>query len=248
MIIKEGITTPTSNDVLLGRGAAVNNHIGNINFREMVKNKQEKYVTSITNIQKQIVTLEILQQIEGLNPPGRFIAQDSKTGLWHDVGIEKARKKIGQALRENAPAARKKKTVDPVRESLIYTDFTTRTSEDAYYDIRDAIENEMSKKDSALRKQLQLSYNQMHCKNDSAKENTESNMTFSMEVSIPEVKKFLNEHRSGKIKQDLDASMVDIDSIGTFSIGEMSLSISSELSLSSDKLETIMVSFRLDMM
>ena len=245
-IITEGIEIPTSNDVLLGRGAAINNHTGNINFREIVKDKQGRYVTSITNIQKQIIAMEILQHIESLNPPGRFIKQDIKTGLWHDVGAEKARKKISQALRENA-STMKKKTVDTFRQSLIYTDYT-RTNQDTYYDIRDAIENEMSKKDSSLRKQLQLSYNQMQSrKNESVKENTESNMTFSMEVSVPDVEKFLSDHRSGKIKfQDPNASMVDVDTVGTFSIGDMSLSISGDFS--SDKLEKVMISFRLDMM
>ena len=73
IIITEGIETPTENDVLLGRGAGVNRHIGNVNFRTLVKDKQEEYAAAATNIQKYLIIMDILQKVKSLNPPGRFI-------------------------------------------------------------------------------------------------------------------------------------------------------------------------------
>merc|ERR1712232_205022 len=156
-----GILTPTLNDVLLGRGAGINGHQGNVNFRAMVKAHQNEYLAAITNIQKYLIVMDILQAVRSLSPPGRFITQETSTGLWYDVGDEKARRKIGQALRENASSIRKtnnKKNDDTtfdVRQSLVLTDYT---KDKTYCDVRNAIENEMSKKESPLRKQFCMSY------------------------------------------------------------------------------------------
>ena len=42
-----------------------------------------------------------------MDPAGRFLARDMKTNTWYDVGDEKAREKVSQALRENALTLRK---------------------------------------------------------------------------------------------------------------------------------------------
>ena len=52
--------------------------------------------------EKRLIADEVLVAIENLNPPGRFLAKDSRKGLWYPVGYEKARNKASQALRENA--------------------------------------------------------------------------------------------------------------------------------------------------
>jgi len=108
----EGITAtdiiaPAANDVLLGRGAGTNKHKGNMNFRNIVKGCQEDYTTAMNNYEKYLITMDILQKIHILDPPGRFITQDAKTKCWYDVGDHKARRKISQALRENAPDIKK---------------------------------------------------------------------------------------------------------------------------------------------
>jgi len=236
IIITEGIETPTKSDILLGRGAGVNRHIGNVNFRTLVKNKQEMYAAAATNVQKYMIIMDILQQIKSLNPPGRFITQDMKTGLWHDVSDEKARKKIGQALRENASNLRKK-PVDKTRQSINYMNYT---KEITYSDVKHAIENEIINKDSPLHQQLQLSYDQVHCHSSNSR-NANSQQTISMELSSSDVDKFLNDYRSSGMKPlDSGASFIDFDTIGTFSIEDMSMSIST------GQLEAIRISFRLD--
>ena len=42
------------------------------------------------------LSLAVRRQI----PPGRFLAKTSVTGLWHDVGNDKVRKKTLQVLRD----------------------------------------------------------------------------------------------------------------------------------------------------
>ena len=266
--ITAGIQTPTENDVLLGRGAGVNRHIGNVNFREIVKHRQEDYVDAETNIKKYLIVMDILQHIKSLNPPGRFVTQDAKTGLWQDVGDEKARKKIGQGLRENASNLRKK-PVDKTRQSI---NFMTYTKDKTYRDVRHAIENEMIKKDSTLHQQLQVSYQQKQsCRNlnqnvqkhDEAQfyqqkkicenlnqndvQQNEADMVFSMELTSRDIDKFLTNYRSGSVQRrrsNNNASMIDMDTVGTFSIEDMAMSMSSDIS--KDELDMIMISFRLD--
>jgi len=102
-----GVEKPHDNDVLFGRGGNINNHPGNETFRQIVEEKKRAYLTAQFKREKREIADYILNYIKDLNPPGRFLAKDS-TGLWNDVGYEKARDKTSQALRENAPSIRKK--------------------------------------------------------------------------------------------------------------------------------------------
>lgn len=45
----------------------------------------------------------IYDEIRTMKPPGRFLKQDPKTKLWHDIGKKAALAKTRQALREGAP-------------------------------------------------------------------------------------------------------------------------------------------------
>lgn len=103
------IDGPGINDVMLGRGAGTNKHEGNIKFRDMCKDYQERYVAAINNYEKYIITMEIFERVRKLNPPGKFIDKDSKSKTWHEVDENRARRKISQALRENAPDIKKSK-------------------------------------------------------------------------------------------------------------------------------------------
>lgn len=102
-----GISTPHDNDVLFGRGGNINIHPGNETFRKIVETKKRVYLTARFKREKRLIADSILTAIQSLRPPGRFLARDSRTGLWYDVGYEKARDKTSQALRENAPSIRK---------------------------------------------------------------------------------------------------------------------------------------------
>jgi hypothetical protein len=95
------------NDVLCGRGGKVNSHPGNKQFREIVEGLKEIYLAKTTKkLEKAHVAAQIIITIRTMDPPGRFLKEDSNDGMWYDIGDIKARKKAGQALREDAPEMR----------------------------------------------------------------------------------------------------------------------------------------------
>ncbi len=97
------------NDCLFGRGGATNHHPGNKKYRKLVDCKKAVYLAS-KRLDKPKVALNVVHIWRAMNPPGRFLEQDKRTGLWNDVGDDKAREKTSQALREKpvAPYVKKK--------------------------------------------------------------------------------------------------------------------------------------------
>mmetsp|Transcript_25332 Transcript_25332/g.37404 ORF Transcript_25332/g.37404 Transcript_25332/m.37404 type:complete len:534 (-) Transcript_25332:243-1844(-) len=101
------ITEPNKNDVLCGRGGRINAHDGNVQFREIVAAHKKEYLSKSTKkLEKAHIAARLIQQIRTMDPPGRFLKEDTDTGLWFDIGDAKAIKKAGQALREDAPEIR----------------------------------------------------------------------------------------------------------------------------------------------
>mmetsp|Transcript_20790 Transcript_20790/g.59582 ORF Transcript_20790/g.59582 Transcript_20790/m.59582 type:complete len:689 (+) Transcript_20790:305-2371(+) len=100
------IDTPNCNDVLSGRGGRINAHPGNVQFRTIIASMKSTYLSPKTRkLEKAHIANDIVRRIRRLDPPGRFLKED-KDGTWWDIGDEKARKKVGQALREDAPDIR----------------------------------------------------------------------------------------------------------------------------------------------
>lgn len=95
----ELVDTPHENDVLCGRGGSINSHAGNERFRELVEKRKRVYLTARFKREKRLIASSIVTEIRGLDPPGRFLAKEGKTGKWKDIGDEKARDKTSQALR-----------------------------------------------------------------------------------------------------------------------------------------------------
>jgi len=105
------IKEPTSSDVLCGRGKRVNTHKGNIGFREIVQKYKFEYVaghSSISTAKKSQLAARVVVEVRSLDPPGRFLEVDKRTGLWEDIGDARAKRKAGQGLREDAHAFCKK--------------------------------------------------------------------------------------------------------------------------------------------
>lgn len=82
-------------DVLCGRGGGTNNHSGNEQFRALVNSKKVEYLHSIKR-EKPRVSRGIVRAVRNQNPPGRFLQKDEKTGLWYDIGDQKAQEKTSQ--------------------------------------------------------------------------------------------------------------------------------------------------------
>eukprot|EP00804_Cyclotella_cryptica_P020644 CCRYP_003469-RA/>CCRYP_003469-RA protein AED:0.30 eAED:0.30 QI:462/1/1/1/0/0.5/2/451/775 len=101
------VRNPNNNDVLSGRGGRINSHPGNVRFREMVDSLKREYLDPRTKkIEKARIAARLVTAIRRSDPPGRFLKEDPHTGLWIEIGDERAWKKAGQALRESAPEIR----------------------------------------------------------------------------------------------------------------------------------------------
>ncbi|KAL7548659.1 hypothetical protein ACHAWF_011933 [Thalassiosira exigua] len=102
------IRTPHAHDVLLGRGKHAN-HPGNVRFRKAVEKLRPRYKSvksaPIKYGDKKQYAKCVVDEVRGLYPPGRFLKEIPKTGLWIEIGDEQAFKKASQALREGRTAA-----------------------------------------------------------------------------------------------------------------------------------------------
>jgi len=100
------VLLPHDHDVLLGRGTTINSHPGNQRLRSFVSKKKEIYSKAETKKIKRDIAVSIVQQIQSLTPPGRFLIDSSggKNGAeekcWVVVEQEKAIEKVLHRLRE----------------------------------------------------------------------------------------------------------------------------------------------------
>jgi hypothetical protein len=104
------ITLPEPNDVLLGRGAAANDWIGNQRFRDMIDERRAEYTSHSKFDPKKKIAKEILDKVHAVG--GRFLRLietsepvDSiiEEGVWEVVGEKVALDKVKQGLREKRP-------------------------------------------------------------------------------------------------------------------------------------------------
>lgn len=89
----------TTGDILCGRGAAINDHLGNRRFRALVALYREKYDRAKSGEKGEISQL-IVETLRHCDPPGRFLKREDETGLWCDIGSKQAQEKTSQAFRE----------------------------------------------------------------------------------------------------------------------------------------------------
>ena len=92
-------TSPQKNDVLLGRGTPNYIFNGNIHFRNIIKENVDIFSSAKSNIEKKMITKDVLQRLKNQCPPGRFIRYDSKDNVWIEATNEESELKIAQAFR-----------------------------------------------------------------------------------------------------------------------------------------------------
>ena len=104
MILTDNISYPyLSMEYRSGRGGAVNSHPGNRRYRDLVTFMKAEYLNESTRKnEKTHISANIVWTIRNGTFPGRFLKQDPKTKLWHEIGDKAAFRKTGQALRENS--------------------------------------------------------------------------------------------------------------------------------------------------
>ena len=107
--------TPTGNDILFGRGGKNNLHSGNGQLRTLARAKAKEYQLADKK-EKSNVSMDLVNQVHALSPPGRFLRRDAVTMTWHIVAEELAREKCSQCLRD-AVTSTKKQNIDKPKES-----------------------------------------------------------------------------------------------------------------------------------
>lgn len=96
---KDYVDVYTDFDVLFGRGGRSNHHPGNKIYRDMVTDLQPHYRNCDKN-EKTKVAQRIVDCINNEHN-GRFLELEKGTNRWYIVPNIVARRKVGQALREN---------------------------------------------------------------------------------------------------------------------------------------------------
>ncbi|GFH60296.1 hypothetical protein CTEN210_16772 [Chaetoceros tenuissimus] len=100
------VINPGDNDVLLGRGGNNNKHVGNQKLRKIALSYAQEY-SKCTKMGKSDLSKLLVQKVRELDPPGRFLKQDSTTLIWKDVGDVLAREKTSQVLRDAVKSYKK---------------------------------------------------------------------------------------------------------------------------------------------
>ena len=104
-----------------------NHHPGNIQWRLVVEEKKDEYMSSI-RARKPIIAMEVVSTWRDQSPPGRFIRKNEETGLWDDIGDEDARIKCSQTLRERKGKKRKNPNDDVTASSSAAPSLLSSTS------------------------------------------------------------------------------------------------------------------------
>jgi len=121
------ILKPHDYDILFGRGNAINKHPGNEILRQLAARKREDYKNAFYREQRNQIAEEILNQIQNLSPPGRFLKQEENTGPWYEVGNRDVILKICQVLRER-PKKQSLETSENVASKDVIIESTTSMS------------------------------------------------------------------------------------------------------------------------
>jgi translation elongation factor P/translation initiation factor 5A len=79
----------------LTTGGRINSHEGNVRFREIIQIHKKEYLSPATKkLEKAHIAKRIVDYIRNMNPPGRFLKEDTSDGFWYDIGDGKALKKV----------------------------------------------------------------------------------------------------------------------------------------------------------
>ena len=91
-------------DVICAKGSEARNHIGNITFRQKIKEQAEAYSKAPSKLYKSLVVSKVVNFFQQRNnnncgPHGGGFVKEVN-GMWYEVGEHTAREKTGQALRD----------------------------------------------------------------------------------------------------------------------------------------------------
>ena len=92
----KGITSPTANDILRGRGRTTNSHEGNIKLRDEARKLRDDYQDGLEgrSEKKYLYSLELVERVRSYG--GRFLEKRGNDNLWYEMSEEDTRKKAAQ--------------------------------------------------------------------------------------------------------------------------------------------------------
>mmetsp|Transcript_7645 Transcript_7645/g.11365 ORF Transcript_7645/g.11365 Transcript_7645/m.11365 type:complete len:651 (-) Transcript_7645:111-2063(-) len=102
------IRESTPNDVIVARGREASDFEGNRQFQAIIASFKDEfsnlspYSRARANVARRVVNC-----VRQKNPPGRFLKEDSASGLWYDAGDEEALKMTMITLRSLSRAAKR---------------------------------------------------------------------------------------------------------------------------------------------
>jgi len=92
---------PSDFDVVCAKGREAFNHPGNQRFRITIANHLQRYSQAKSKLQKSSLVDEIVDMVrKESGDVGGFVRQDTRTGLWYEIGDHHAREKVGHGFRE----------------------------------------------------------------------------------------------------------------------------------------------------
>lgn len=99
---------PKDEDVICSWARQNHSHPGNEKFRIMINEYASTYLNVTTKYQKSEVIAKIVAEVRSKSPGGGFVKKDFYSNRWYEVGDEKARDKVGHAIRKAAVGLGKK--------------------------------------------------------------------------------------------------------------------------------------------
>mmetsp|Transcript_10297 Transcript_10297/g.25889 ORF Transcript_10297/g.25889 Transcript_10297/m.25889 type:complete len:250 (+) Transcript_10297:316-1065(+) len=111
--------TPSKMDVIVGWARQNYHHEGNKMLRNLVRENVPRYMAARTKHDKGTIIVDILEAIRRESPTGvGLVRQNPQSGRWSYIGNDKAKDKIGHALRKSSRDYHKMQQTGKRRPSL----------------------------------------------------------------------------------------------------------------------------------
>ena len=101
------MTTPEHNDVVFGKGYAIQKRPGNKHYHWLIETVKPTY-DRVPKNQRRVQAEVVVDQIHKLEPPGRFLVQKNADGTYEELDTGTNVKKAWQALRDWKPRKHQK--------------------------------------------------------------------------------------------------------------------------------------------
>ena len=106
------VEIPSNDDVLLGKGCLIQQHMGNVKLHFLVDQKLPSYDSCKRKLDKMNLSQDIVDEVKARS--GRFLTQES--GVWTEVSDDIARIKIGHLFRNRRKVMKKQANLIPAAD------------------------------------------------------------------------------------------------------------------------------------